>query len=105
MNNIPTSTTELQDQETWIQRFATRLTACWPRLDAGDAEHVGDGLSREARWRSIDPTLAADRWMEQVMGSTSMATTTASAATATKTAMTATSPQTTTSRSYPEVAS
>jgi hypothetical protein len=70
--NAPSSTdnntTDRQDQEAWIQLFASRLTACWPRLDAADAEHVGDGLSREARWRSIDPTLAAERWMAQVMG-------------------------------------
>lgn len=62
------NTTDRQDQEAWIQLFASRLTACWPRLDAVDAEHVGDGLSRETRWRSIDPTLAAERWMAQVMG-------------------------------------
>ena len=109
--NTPRSTTELQDQETWIQLFATRLTACWPKLDAADAEHVGDGLSREARWRSIEPTLAADRWMEQVLGPTSMATTMASATTSAKTApatsttASTTSTQTTASRSYPEVAS
>lgn len=74
MNHTPTSTTELQDQETWIQRFATRLTACWPRLDAVDAEHVADGLSREARWRNIDPALAAEQWMAQVMGDNTSAT-------------------------------
>lgn len=73
-NNTPVS----QDQETWIQLFASRLTACWPRLDANDAEHAADGLWREARWRSIEPTLAAERWMAQVMGtSTSTATSTA----------------------------
>lgn len=105
--NTPRSTTELQDQETWIQLFATRLTACWPKLEAADAEHVGEGLAREARWRSIEPTLAAERWMEQVLGPTSMATTMASVASTTKTATAAstTSPQTTASRSYPEVAS
>jgi hypothetical protein len=99
--NTPRSTTELQEQETWIQLFATRLTACWPKLDPTDAEHVGDGLSREARWRSIEPTLAADRWMAQVLGPTSPTTTTASATTAAS----PTSTQTTASRSYPEVAS
>ncbi|HEX5687400.1 MAG TPA: hypothetical protein VFY73_25570 [Ideonella sp.] len=104
--NAPRSTTELQDQETWIQLFAARLTACWPRLDAVDAEHVGDGLSREARWRSIEPTLAAERWMAQVLGPTSMTNTTTSATPSAKTATTSTpTPQTTTSRSYPEVAS
>lgn len=73
-NNTPVP----PDQETWIQLFASRLSACWPRLDANDAEHVGDGLSREAKWRSIDPTLAAERWMAQVMGTstTSIKTTT-----------------------------
>ncbi|MEK8031444.1 hypothetical protein AACH06_11500 [Ideonella sp. DXS29W] len=65
----PTPSTP-EDQETWIQLFASRITACWPRLDATDAEHVGDGLSREERWRSIEPTLAAERWMAQVMGPT-----------------------------------
>ncbi len=105
--NTPRSTTELHDQETWIQLFAIRLTACWPKLDAADAEHVGDGLAREARWRSIEPTLAADRWMAQVLGPTSRATTMATAATSTKTATAAstTSTPTTASRSYPEVAS
>jgi len=68
LSSTDNNTTDRQDQEAWIQLFASRLTACWPRLDAGDAEHVGDGLSREARWRSIDPTLAAERWMAQVMG-------------------------------------
>lgn len=105
--NTPRSTTELQDQETWIQLFATRLTACWPKLDAADAEHVGDGLSREARWRSIEPTLAAERWMEQVLGPTSMATAMASAASSAKTATAGSrmNTQTTASHSYPEVAS
>lgn len=68
--------TTVPDQETWIQLFASRLTACWPRLDANDAEHVGDGLSREARWRSIEPTLAAERWMAQVMGTSTLTTST-----------------------------
>ena len=68
LSSTDNNTTERQDQDAWIQLFASRLTACWPRLDAVDAEHVGDGLSREARWRSIDPTLAAERWMAQVMG-------------------------------------
>jgi hypothetical protein len=104
--NAPRSTTELQDQETWIQLFAARLTACWPRLDTVDAEHVGDGLSREARWRSIEPALAAERWMAQVLGPTSMTNMTASATPSAKTATTSTPPsQTTASRSYPEVAS
>ncbi len=70
VTHINNNTPPPQDQETWIQLFASRLTACWPRLDANDAEHVGDGLSREARWRSIEPTLAAERWMAQVMGTT-----------------------------------
>jgi len=78
--NASINPTDLQqdqeDQETWIQLFASRLTACWPRLDAADAEHVGDGLSREARWRSIEPTLAAERWMAQVMGHDSPTATT-----------------------------
>lgn len=72
------NTTVPQDQETWIQLFASRLTACWPRLEANDAEHVGDGLSREARWRSIEPTLAAERWMAQVMGTPNPAPSTTS---------------------------
>jgi len=105
--NTPRRTTELQDQETWIQLFATRLSACWPKLDPVDAEHVGDGLSREARWRSIEPTLAAERWMEQVLGPTSTATITASAASFAKTtaAASTTNALTPASRSYPEVAS
>ena len=74
------TTTAREDQEAWIQLFASRLTASWPRLDAIDAEHVGDGLSREARWRSIDPTLAADRWMAQVMGTSTGNTTKPSSA-------------------------
>lgn len=72
----PTRTTEQQDHETWIQLFASRLTACWPRLEAADAEHVGDGLSREARWRNIDPSLAAERWMALVMSTTPTTSTT-----------------------------
>lgn len=71
-----TRSTEQQDHETWIQLFASRLTACWPRLEAADAEHVGDGLSREARWRNIDPSQAAERWMALVMSATPKAPTT-----------------------------
>lgn len=55
-------------QDAWIATFAQHLMLHCPRLETADAEHVGDGLWRESRWRNLEPTLAAERWMVQVLG-------------------------------------
>ena len=54
-------------RQAWIDTFAQRLAARWPHLDEADAEHVADGLWREASWQLLEPTLAAELWMAQVM--------------------------------------
>ena len=61
------NTDATQPRQAWIDSFAQRLAARWPHLDSSDAEHVGEGLWREDSWRSIEPTLAAELWMAQVM--------------------------------------
>ncbi|MFO1340504.1 MAG: hypothetical protein U1F53_20165 [Burkholderiaceae bacterium] len=62
--------TDAGQRDAWISTFARRLAARWPHLEEADAEHVGDGLWREAAWRLMEPTLAAELWMAQVMAPT-----------------------------------
>jgi len=52
-------------QEPWVAAFASQLLANWPRLDAGDAEHLGEALWCEAPWRELDPAAAAERWISR----------------------------------------
>lgn len=37
----------------------------WPRVDYADLEHLAESLQAEDRWKDVEPTEAAIRWLQQ----------------------------------------
>lgn len=49
----------------WTFRFASQLHQQWPRVDRCDLENLAEALLREERWRAMEPSEAAVRWLQQ----------------------------------------
>lgn len=49
----------------WTFRFAAQLHQQWPRVDQCDLENLAEALQREERWRTMEPSEAAVRWLQQ----------------------------------------
>jgi hypothetical protein len=53
-------------QQDWIEAFAAELQEFYPQLGAWDTEHIGDALSRDAQWSSLNPVQAAEQWASRM---------------------------------------
>jgi hypothetical protein len=49
----------------WTFKCARQLHEQWPRVDYADLEHLAESLQAEDRWKDMEPTEAAIRWLQQ----------------------------------------
>ena len=49
----------------WTFKCARQLHEQWPRVDHADLEHLAKSLRAEDRWKDMEPTEAAIRWLRQ----------------------------------------
>jgi hypothetical protein len=54
-------------QSTWIAACAHRLQRQWPRADPDQLEDVAAELWRDKRLRALEPTAAAEHWLQPVL--------------------------------------
>lgn len=64
MTSLDAMESAMNDQD-WTQQCADRLLEQWPRVGRDDLEHLADALCAEQRWKSMEPTQAAELWLQQ----------------------------------------
>ena len=55
------------DTQEWISRCSARLHAQWPRLPRELRDEVAGELLTQARWKVMEPEVAAAGWLSQGM--------------------------------------